>query len=97
MGSFSKKRFLITLGLSVGVWVVSNFLQLFNLGYWPTGFSLLGGSCTVTGYPFATCLPDYQKPQILIFYILNIFFWFWVIHLLWGFFGKGRVKSKDSQ
>lgn len=96
MVNFSKKRFLITLGLSVGVWVITNFIQLFNFGYWPLSFSLLGESCTVTGYPFAACLPDHQKFQILTLYLVNIFFWFWVVHLVWGFFGEGRMKSKSS-
>ena len=88
MLGFSKKRFFVTLGLSVLVWVVSNFIQLFDSGYWPAGFSLLGSSCTVTGYPIALCLAGYEKAKIVLVYLVNIFFWFWVIHLFWGWFEK---------
>ncbi len=88
MWGFSKKRFFITLGLSVVVWVVTNFIQLFNSTYWPAGFSLLGGSCTVTGYPVALCLASYEKAKILLICIINIAFWFWVIHLFGKRFNK---------
>lgn len=88
MWGFSKKRFFITLGLSVVVWVISNFIQLLNSNYWPAGFSLLGGSCTVTGYPIALCLPEYEKVKILAIYFLNVVFWFFVIHLFWNWFKK---------
>lgn len=90
MFGFSKKRFFITLGLSILVWVITNFIQLFNSSDWPAGFSLLGGSCTVTGYPIAACLPEYEKLKIIGIYLINIFFWFWVIHLFWGWFDKRR-------
>ena len=88
MPGFSKKRFFLTLGLSILVWVVSNFIQLFNPNYWPAGFSLLGGSCTVTGYPVALCLPGYEKAKILLVYLINIIFWFWVLHFAWNWFEK---------
>ena len=90
MFGFSKKRFFVTLGLSVVVWVISNFIQLFNANYWPQGFSLLGNSCTVTGYPIALCLSAHEKIKILPVYLANIIIWFWVIHLFWGWFQKGR-------
>ena len=88
MWGFSKKRFFVTLGLSVVVWVITNFIQLFNSSYWPEGFSLLGNSCTVTGYPIAICLAGYEKSKILLTYLLNITFWFWVIHLFGKWFKK---------
>lgn len=94
MLGFSKKRFLVTLGLSVGVWLVTNFIQLLNSNDWPVGFSLLGGSCTVTGYPVALCLASYEKTKILLVYLVNIIFWFWVIHLFWKWFEKRTVPPE---
>ena len=94
MMGFSKKRFFITLGLSIGVWVVSNFIQLLNANYWPQGFSLLGSSCTVTGYPIALCLPPYDRIKILLIYLANITVWFWVIHLFWTWFDKRTVPPE---
>ena len=88
MLGFSKKRFFITLGLSILIWIISNFVQLFNPEYWPAGFSLLGGSCTVTGYPIALCLPGYEIIKILAVYIVDIMFWFFIIHLFWNWFEK---------
>lgn len=89
MLGFSKKRFLITLGLSVGVWIVSMMVQFFfkgdNINY---GFFIFAKSCEVTGYPIARCLPDYDKGAIYLTYFINLFFWFWVIHLFWGWFQK---------
>ncbi len=85
MWGFSKKRFFITLGLSVVVWLVSIMVQFFlkgdNVKY---GFFIFSKSCEVTGYPLARCIPDYDKGQIYLSYLINIFFWFWVIHLLLG-------------
>ena len=88
MFGFSKKRFFITLGLSILIWVVTNFIQLFNSNYWPTGFSLLGSSCTVTGYPIALCLAGYEKFKLILVYLVNILFWFWVLHFVWKWFEK---------
>ncbi len=92
MFGFSKKRFLVTLGLSIIVWVITNFMQLFNSNFWPVSFSLLGGSCTVTGYPIALCLASYEKTKILLIYFLNITFWFWVLHFSWNWFDKRHNK-----
>lgn len=89
MMGFSKKRFFIILGLSVLIWVISMVLQSFfkgdNVNY---GFFIFGKSCEVTGYPFARCIPDYDKLAIYLTYLINLFFWFWVIHLLGKWFDK---------
>lgn len=84
----TKKRFFVTLGFAVGVWVITNFLQLLNSNDWPLGFSLLGGSCTVTGYPVALCLSAYEKIKIILVFLINISFWFLIIHLFWNWFEK---------
>lgn len=84
MLGFSRKRFFITLGLSVGMWVITALIQAYvtfskYLGTFSSG-------CQVTGYPIDVCVlmgPD--VPAILII-LINIFFWFWIIHLFWNFF-----------
>lgn len=89
MWGFSKKRFFITLGLSVGVWVISIVVQAATL--YKVTFSLLGSSCQLTGFPIAECLRG--EPGQLPFWVihlLNITFWFWVIHLLWSWFEKRK-------
>lgn len=96
MFGFSWKRFLVTLGVSVGVWVVTNFVQLFSSS-WPAGFSLLGGACTVTGYPLAFCFSAQEKAKIIPIYFINILIWFWVLHFAWNFFDKRRKQTKRCQ
>lgn len=87
MMGFSKKRFLITLGLSILIWLVSGLAQaLLNRGEF--GSYIFGSSCEITGYPLALCIPSYKKFQILGIIFVNILFWFWVIHLFWGWFEK---------
>ena len=75
MGNFTLKKFLITLGLSIVIWVISMAIQnLFaqNVNY---GFFIFAKSCEVTGYPVAMCIPEYDKAKIYMFYFLNIFIW----------------------
>lgn len=72
MWTFSKKRFFLTLGLSIIIWIISNFIQLLDNNYWSGGFSLLGNLCTLTGYPIALCLSHHKILKILGVYILNI-------------------------
>jgi hypothetical protein len=86
---FSKKRFFITLGLSALIWFVSLFVQsLFTLTDITNSFSLLGSSCEVTGYPIALCLSENKFAEAIGIYIINIVFWFWVIHFISGIFFK---------
>lgn len=84
MLGFSKKRFFITLGLSVVVWLVTVVVQGYitfakYIGTFSTG-------CPATGYPIDICIIQgpYIPPTVIIF--INILFWFWVIHLFWGWF-----------
>lgn len=82
-----KKRFLISLGLGIGVWVVSGIVQaLYNRGAF--GSYIFGASCELTGYPIARCIPDYNKGEIFLTYLINILFWFGVVNLLWAVFKK---------
>lgn len=86
MLGFSWKRFFITLGVSVAVWVITALIQVYvtfsqYLGTFSSG-------CQVTGYPIDVCaLRGPDVPAILII-LINIFFWFWVLHLVWNFFQK---------
>ncbi len=94
MLGFSKKRFLVTLGLSILIWVISMVAQyLFkgdNVNY---GFFIFAKSCEVTGYPLARCVPDYDKGQIYLTYLINLVFWFWVLHFGWKWFEKRNNKT----
>lgn len=91
MWGFSKKRLLITLGLSMVVWLVTAVIQGYStfskyIGTFSTG-------CQVTGYPIDVCTiqSSYIPPLLVIF--INILLWFWVIHLFWNWFDKSRSKS----
>ena len=89
MWRFSKKRFLVTLGLSVMAWVVSIIVQfLFKADSINYGFFIFAKSCEITGYPLASCIPYYDKQAIYLTYFINLSFWFWVIHLLGNWMDK---------
>lgn len=91
MLGFSKKRFLITLGLSVVVWLVSYITQgVTNKGEF--GAYIFGASCELTGYPIALCIPSFQKAKLVGTYLVNILIWFWVIHLFWSWFEKRKIS-----
>lgn len=84
---FSKKRFFITLGLSVGVWLVSGFVQvLINKGEF--GSYVFGTGCELTGYPISLCISNNDRQKFILIVLANIMFWFWVIHLFWHWFEK---------
>lgn len=87
MLGFSWKRFLITLGLSIGVWLVSGFIQaLTNKGEF--GSYVFGVSCELTGYPIALCVSSNDKIRFSLVVIANVMLWFWVLHFVWSFFQK---------
>lgn len=86
MLGFSKKRFLATLGLSIFIWLLTVFIQAFSEA--PKYVATFTQSkCSATGYPINYCLNN--LPEELV-YVINIIFWFWVIHLLWGWFEKRK-------
>lgn len=89
MWGFSWKRFLMTLGVSVGVWLISGFVQaLTNKGEF--GSYIFGIGCELSGYPIALCISNNDRIKLFLVIIVNIVLWFWVIHLFWGFFEKRR-------
>lgn len=85
MFGFSWKRFFVTLGVSVGVWLVSGIVQAF------TGFSnyfTIFHSCSLTGYPIALCISSNDQIKVILVSGVNIIFWFWGLHFVWNFFQK---------
>lgn len=92
MWGFSKKRFLIVLGLSVMIWVVSGFVQVFtNRGEF--GSYVFGTGCELTGYPISLCVSANDRPKLILVIIANVTLWFWVTHLFWNWFNKRSSKS----
>lgn len=89
MWGINKKRILVTLFLSIIIWFISVLVQVFT-GY-NAKLSIFGPSCQLTGFPIAKCIYDGQS-QLSGWFValLNLFFWFWVIHLFWGWFSKPR-------
>jgi len=88
MWGFSVKRFLITLGLSVGVWLISVVVQAFMEAPKYIAF-FTQSKCSATGFPITDCIKGI--PEVFI-YLINITFWFWVIHL----FSSFLFRSKDN-
>ncbi len=82
------KKFFITLGLSIVVWVVSAVIQAYTtFGRYIGTFS---SGCQVTGYPIDVCkIRGPEIPTILII-LINILFWFWVIHLFLSFLFRSK-------
>lgn len=89
MWGFSKKRFLVTLGLSILIWVVSGLIQaLTNKGEF--GSYVFGTGCELTGYPISLCISINDRTKFILVSIANILIWFWVLHFGWKWFGKGQ-------
>ena len=85
------KKFFITLGLSILIWGFSTVIQSYltftkYIGTFSTG-------CQVTGYPIDGCMISgpYVPPTITI--LINIIFWFWVLHFTWKWFEKRNSKT----
>lgn len=86
------KRFCITLGLSILIWLISGLFQaLLNKGEF--GAYLFGTGCELTGYPLAMCISSNQTIKILVTYFINISFWFLVLHFSWKWFNKSRGQK----
>lgn len=88
MFGFTLKRFLITLGISVGIWIISGIIQAL------TGFSnyfTIFHSCSLTGYPIALCISSNDQMKIILISGVNIILWFWILHFVFNLFEK-RAK-----
>lgn len=89
MLGFSWKRFLVTLGISVGVWYLTVIVQGITGFRAPFNTLFSSSVCKMTGFPIAECVsPGPGKVSVWLINIINIFFWFWVIHLFWGWFRR---------
>ena len=88
MWGFSKKRFFITLGLSIFIWFMGSVYQAFaTFGKYIGTFS---SGCQVTGYPIDICeVGVINIPSVLVI-IFNIAFWFWLIHFFWNIFSRKK-------
>ena len=91
MWGFSKKRFFITLGLSVGIWLISGFIQAW-IGF--SDYFTVFHTCSLTGYPISLCVSSNNQIMIASVSVINIFIWFWIIHLFWGWFEKSKSQSR---
>lgn len=81
---FSKKRFLVTLGLSVVIVIFTSFLtQLYDHEDWELNWLSLS-SCAITGYPIKACLYSPRQGLLISIFLVNIAFWFLVINLLYS-------------
>lgn len=86
MLGFSKKRFLVTLGLSGVIWYVTVIIQ--GITGYNAPFNLLssGSSCQITGFPIAQCIyVSSGKSSVWMINLLNILLWFWFVHLFSSF------------
>ncbi|KKQ67319.1 MAG: hypothetical protein US86_C0001G0246 [Candidatus Daviesbacteria bacterium GW2011_GWA2_38_24] len=88
MLGFTRKRFFLTLLLSIIIWFISAIIQAFVTA--PKYIGTFSRGCQVTGYPIDIC--DFNFPNVspAVVIGINIFIWFWVIHLFWGWFDKRR-------
>lgn len=87
MWGFSKKRFLVTLGLSMIMWYISVLIQGITGFRAPLSLPFSASICKVTGFPLAMCIYD---KSVWIVNIVNIVFWFLVLHFIWKWFGKAQ-------
>lgn len=85
MFGFSWKRFFITLGLSVVVWLVSGLIQAL-IGF--SDYFTIFHKCSLTGYPIALCISSNNQIKVILVSIINVVIWFWVLHFVWKWFDK---------
>lgn len=81
---FSRKRFLVTLGLSILIVLsTSYFGQLYDREDWKLNWLSLS-SCAITGYPLKICLYSPRQGLLISILLINIAFWFLVINFLYS-------------
>jgi len=85
MLGFSKKRFLVTLGLSILIWLVSGVIQAM-VGF--SDYFKISHACSLTGYPIALCISNNNLAKVNLISLVNITIWFWVLHFAWKWFEK---------
>lgn len=90
MFSFTKKRFITTLVLSSVIWYTSVLIQGFTGFNAPYNMLFTSSTCKLTGFPIADCR---YSTSVWLINLINIIFWFWVVHLFWGWFEKGKSQT----
>lgn len=91
MLGFERKRFIITLVLSILIWYGSVIIQ--GLTGINAPFGILGSEsrCNLSGFPVAECIYSSRSSvSVWLINITNIIFWFWLIHLVMNLFFKKR-------
>ena len=63
MWGFSKKRFFLTLGLSILIWLVSGAIQAM-VGF--SDYFKISHACSLTGYPIAFCISNNDIVKVTI-------------------------------
>jgi len=78
---FSKKRFLVALGLSVMIWYVTVIIQGITGFRSPFNMLFTSSSCKMTGFPISECVssgPEEVSVWLIIF--INILFLLQCLH-----------------
>src|SRR3989338_4135160 len=81
---FSKKRFFVTLGLSLIIFFFTAYIQIYDFEDWKLNLLSLS-SCSTTGYPVKVCLYNHTQGLLIAIYLINIAFWFLTINFLYFF------------
>lgn len=76
------KNLVLFICIGSGLWIITILWQLFVYSPFPETYSLLGGNCLVTGYPFAECIDAANHLEILMYSLLNISFWCLVVPII---------------
>ena len=86
------KRVLLELLGAVVIWLTSVIMQAVVEA--PKYVSLfVQSNCSATGYPVPVCIEGFGE---WLSYVLNILFWFLLIHIVFGFFAKGSFGNGKS-
>ncbi len=88
MGRFAKKRFFITLGISIVIWLLSGLVQAI-VGF--SNYFTVFHQCSLTGYPIAVCLSSNNQIKVITISFVNIALWFCMIH-----FVGNLVKKRNT-
>lgn len=84
MWGFSKKRFLVTVTLSLIIFFISAFIQIYDFEDWKLRGFLNLSSCSGTGYPIKVCLYNSTPGLLISISLINIIFWFLIISFLYS-------------
>ena len=75
-----KKRFFVTLGMSIFIWLVTCVLEVY--GSFARNVATFTTGCQTTGYPINLCHFEMFRPVPIVLIVFNIIFWFFMVELL---------------